>query len=277
MAIDFAIRGNGVAMVKLKNECGRGSFVRNVHWENLTGGEMGNGISAGRYGTAPSVNSCNNTGTIRFSNLTAKNIHVEDAVFSAFNVVGYKSPAAQQQFVGFSLTNFTVKKFKALGMCENAAVELVGDISPAFPPCTNSTPNPPPPPPKPSPPPAKHQCTIQTKNQRCFDDTASGSLLPVPEPSTHDKVTLEVCALACFDGNHSLAGIDAGNHCWCGSESDLSSAGARAKNKPLAECEVTPCHADKDQKCGGTGRLLVYAFKCSQPQDLSPAPSLKKW
>ena len=139
MAIDFAIRGNGVAMVKLKNECGRGSFVRNVHWENLTGGEMGNGISAGRYGTAPSVNSCNNTGTIRFSNLTAKNIHVEDAVFSAFNVVGYKSPAAQQQFVGFSLTNFTVKKFKALGMCENAAVELVGDISPAFPPCTNST------------------------------------------------------------------------------------------------------------------------------------------
>ena len=35
-------------MVKLKNECGRGSFVRNIHWENLTGSNMGNGISAGR-------------------------------------------------------------------------------------------------------------------------------------------------------------------------------------------------------------------------------------
>ena len=111
-------------MVKLKNECGRGSFVHNRHWENLTGGVMGNGISAGRYGTAPNVNSCNNPratrATIRFSNLTAKNIYVEDAVFSAFNVVGYKSPAAQQQFLGFSLTNFTVKKFRALGTCENA-------------------------------------------------------------------------------------------------------------------------------------------------------------
>jgi hypothetical protein len=33
----------------------------------------------------------------------------------------------------------------------------------------------------------------------------------VPEPSTHDKVTLEVCASACFDGKHPLAGIDEGN------------------------------------------------------------------
>ena len=210
-------------------------------------------------GTPQNVNTCNNTGTIRFSNLTAKNIYVGDAVFSAFNIVGYKSPAAQQQFLGFTLDNFTVKHFKALGTCENAAVELVGHISPAFPACTNSTPNPPPPPP-----PAKHHCTVQTKNQQCYDDTASGSLLPVPEPSTHDKVTLQVCASACFDGKHGLAGIDGGNHCWCGSESDLRSAAARAKNKPLAECEVTPCHADKDQKCGGTDRLLVYAFTCTQ-------------
>ena len=28
--------GGGVAMVKLKNECGRGGFVRNVRWENMT-------------------------------------------------------------------------------------------------------------------------------------------------------------------------------------------------------------------------------------------------
>ena len=48
----------------------------------------GNGISAGRYGTAPDITSCNDTGTIRFSNLTARNIDVGDAVFSAYNVVG---------------------------------------------------------------------------------------------------------------------------------------------------------------------------------------------
>ena len=48
----------------------------------------------------------------------------------------------------------------------------------------------------------------------------------------------------------------AGNHCWCGAEPDLRSAAARAKDRPLAECEATPCHANKDQKCGGTDRLL---------------------
>lgn len=87
-------------MVKLKNECGRGSFVRNIHWENLTGGVVGQGIYASRYGTPANVNSCNDSGTIRFSNLTAKNIFVENAVFAAFEVGGYKSPSAQLQFVG---------------------------------------------------------------------------------------------------------------------------------------------------------------------------------
>lgn len=79
---------------------------------------MGNGIPAGCYGTTPNVNSCNNTGMIRFSNLTAKNIYVGDAVFSAFDIVGYKSPAAQLQFTGFSPTYFTVEHFAALGTCE---------------------------------------------------------------------------------------------------------------------------------------------------------------
>ena len=135
----LASPGNGVAMVKLKNECGRGGFVRGIHWENLTAGSVGNGIYASRYGTAPTVHSCNASGTIRFSNLTARNIFVEDAVYSAYAVGGYKTPLAQQQFVGFSLENFTVRKFKALGTCENADVKLSGPISPAFPPCTNSS------------------------------------------------------------------------------------------------------------------------------------------
>ena len=37
------------------------------------------------------------------------------------------------------LENFTVKRAKAVGSCENAEVKLVGTISPTFPPCTNST------------------------------------------------------------------------------------------------------------------------------------------
>ena len=60
----------------------------------------------------------------------------------------------------------------------------------------------------------------------------------------------------------TMAGIDAGNHCWCGAELDLKSAAARAKNRPLAECQVTPCHADPNQKCGGTNR-------CAQTESTS--------
>jgi polygalacturonase len=32
----LASPGEGVAMVKLKNECGRGGYVRNIWWENMT-------------------------------------------------------------------------------------------------------------------------------------------------------------------------------------------------------------------------------------------------
>jgi len=85
------------------------------------------------------VDTCNDTGTIRFSNLTAKNIYVESAVYSAFEVGGYRSPSNQLQFTDFVIENFTVKHFRALGSCQNAAVALLGKVSPTFPPCTNSS------------------------------------------------------------------------------------------------------------------------------------------
>ena len=67
----------------------------------------------------------------------------------------------------------------------------------------------------PGPLPAPH-CTIQASSgQRCFNDTARGSVLPVPEPATHDKTTLQVCAAACYQDRrqgvfNTLAGVDAG-------------------------------------------------------------------
>ena len=62
----------------------------------------------------------------------------------------------------------------------------------------------------------------------------------------------------------------AGNHCWCGTAADVSSAAVRAAVRPLAECEVSPCHANKDQMCGGVDRLLVYSFVC-KPGDNATA------
>ena len=129
-----------------------------------------------------------------------------------------------------------------------------------------------PPPPAPLPPPPPAHCTIQASSQRCYNDTARGSVLPVSEPATHDRTTLEICAAACFEDRrqgvfNTLAGIDGGNHCWCGTEADAGSAAAKAKARPLAECQASPCHADKGQKCGGVDRLLVYSFVCTPGTD----------
>merc|ERR1712093_327836 len=61
----------------------------------------------------------------------------------------------------------------------------------------------------------------------CFNDTGlpvpsgapCGSFLPQYQPQVHDRVTLEACAAACWLANLTAAGIDAGNHCFCGDTS----------------------------------------------------------
>lgn len=245
--------GGGVAMVKLKNACGRGGFVRNVHWENMTAGTVGNGISAGRYGTPASVNNCNATGTIQFSNLTAKNVFVASAVDGAYNIAGYKTPLAQQQFLDFTLENFTVKSFSAVGTCSNADVRLRGSVSPRFPTCTNSTPLPPPPPPQPP----SRKCKV-VASIGCYNDTGA-TLLPKLQPQLHDHVTFENCALACFAANSKIAGIDGGNHCSCGDEV----ADGASRVRPFAEC-AGQCHGNHDEKnCGGNDRMAAYSFVCA--------------
>ena len=112
----------------------------------------------------------------------------------------------------------------------------------------------------------------------CFEDAgcpAGGCphpLLPHYQAQLHDKVTLEACALACHELSLTVAGIDAGNHCHCGGGSDLSAAAARSHRRPLAECEVTPCHAAPAEKCGGPGRLLAFNFSCSRGPAPPPRP-----
>jgi hypothetical protein len=40
--------------------------------------------------------------------------------------------------------------------------------------------------------------------------------MPTYVPALHDRVTLENCAAACQNLKLGLAGVDSGNHCWCG-------------------------------------------------------------
>ena len=152
-------------------------------------------------------------------------------------------------------------------------------------PCT-ATPAPPPGPPPPPP----GDCKL-LKLLGCYNDQKRGSILPVFEPSTHDKTTHEVCAEACFrsrsrPGNHSVAGIDGGNHCceslssllfdpvpqsWqdaqnprfrlisdlpsaltfaadCGAASDLATKAAAASKVALPECSTMACRGGGERE-----------------------------
>jgi hypothetical protein len=116
----------------------------------------------------------------------------------------------------------------------------------------------------------------------CFDDTdcqrgCTSPLLPRYQAQLHDKVTLGACASACVSLRLAVAGIDGGNHCFCGSVADLASAAARSHSRPQNECQSTRCHAAPAEKCGGNGRLLAYNFSCSPgppppPRPLPPPP-----
>lgn len=78
--------------------------------------------------------------------------------------------------------------------------------------------------------------------------------------AVHDKTTLELCAAACFEAKLAVAGIDAGNHCYCGAAGSLDHSASLVR--PIAECEADPCYADKSEKCGGKGRMLTFPFNC---------------
>ena len=81
--------------------------------------------------------------------------------------------------------------------------------------------------------------------------------------------------MACYAAKLSVAGVSAGSDCFCGVESDLSSAAARARNRPKSECTATSCDADPHEKeCGGPGRLLAYQFSCDRPAPPHVHPSL---
>lgn len=142
--------------------------------------------------------------------------------------------------------------------CGNAHITSTGTVVPAIPRCPvgpNASS-----PPRPSPPP--HRCT-KTKTFGCYNDTTFLAL-PNYQPQIHDKVTFESCASACGDslGSTALAGIDAGNHCYCGK---VLAAGATAYSRPMMECQTSSCHADPTEKgCGGVHRMLVYGIECNK-------------
>lgn len=167
----------------------------------------------------------------------------------AYEVVGLEVLGSDNPIPinGITIENVTVDSWTGRSTCRWANV-AASHNSPSFPKCMNTPPPPPPPPP--------HACSKATV-EGCYNDTA-GDLMPSYQPQLHDHVTFEACASACFSATMTLAGIDAGNHCFCGNATPAS-----ARARPVSECETMACHGDPSEKgCGGEHRLMVYNFTC---------------
>jgi hypothetical protein len=60
-----------------------------------------------------------------------------------------------------------------------------------------------------------------------------------------------------------VAGVLDGKLCFCGMAAQM--ALNATLQRPLAECQVTPCSGNNATLCGGVDRLLVYNFSTVTP------------
>ena len=125
------VRINSGSPVKLKSLCGRGAYIQDVLYENITGYDIdGPAISMDmRYGGG-STKPCPENETSVFSNITVRNVVVKKAVY-AFTFVGdtikgdYKRPTINQ----VTLDNVTVHQYEHKSECTHANI-TVRNISP---------------------------------------------------------------------------------------------------------------------------------------------------
>lgn len=135
--------------------------------------------------------------------------------------------------------------------------------------CTGVHPPSPSPPPPPVPP-AKPGCVVSSR-VGCYNNSDGPTVLKIEKLEYHDRVTLENCAGLCAASGMPLAGVDGGNHCWCGPEGAAPSSPAATKHAvPMDQCVLASCPGkygdhcsctgNPTERCGAVGRLLVYNY-----------------
>jgi len=134
--------------VRIKTECGRGAFVRNVRYENITGSKMEYAVWIDQeYSDGPK--DCSPNGTTMFQNIVVSNIRVTDVSKAAYQIVGNQivddengaaDPWAYDAIQDVYLSNVTVSDYADVGKCERANV-TVADVHPPLPRCSHAEPD----------------------------------------------------------------------------------------------------------------------------------------
>jgi hypothetical protein len=243
---------NSGPSVRIKSQCGRQAWVRNILYENITGNNLANAvwIDMQYFSTATS---CPASEVSHFTNITVRNLDIGKAD-TAYTIVGLEVQGGSDgpiPMTGIVLENITVRDPGTLGECSWAEV-TASDLEPALPPCANKQA------------PAPTSCAVD-KVLGCYDDSKTRGLSFSHQAAVHDKTTFEVCAGACHDAGEGLAvaAIDDSNHCYCGSVDAW--AKLASLKRPAAECDGH-CHANHTEKgCGGKGRMVAYSYQGCKP------------
>ena len=117
--------------IKIKLPCGRGAYVKDVLYEDITAFDVATAISMSRYGADAS---CSINGTTVVSNVTIRNVHAQKIAGPAFGIDGYSVVGRPANYTSISvrLENVTVVDYAQLGTCSHAIVQA-SDVSPAIP------------------------------------------------------------------------------------------------------------------------------------------------
>jgi polygalacturonase len=115
--------------IKFKLPCGRGAFVKDVLYENITASDVASGIMLAGTGASCSVN-----GTTVVSNVTIRNVRAQKIAGPAFAIDGYSVVGRPANYTPFSirLENVTMVDYAQIGSCSHTTVQVL-DVNPALP------------------------------------------------------------------------------------------------------------------------------------------------
>ncbi|KAI9449272.1 WSC domain-containing protein [Lactarius psammicola] len=122
------------------------------------------------------------------------------------------------------------------------------------------------------------------KSKGCYSDSPGARALHARVDA--GDTTVESCVTACQAQGLTLAGVEFGQECWCGSEIENGQTfvgnddGIKHGNfRPYPDdpyCNM-PCKGDPTELCGGASRLNVYKFKGTYPIGASVVKKAGGW
>lgn len=119
--------------VKIKLPCGRGGYVRDVLYENISAYDVATVLDIGDQGHS-TAGKCSINGTTVVSNVTIRNVRAQKIAGSAFVVTGFTVEGRPAGYapIGLKLENISVSDYKQVGFCSNVKIEVSG-VSPPIP------------------------------------------------------------------------------------------------------------------------------------------------